>query len=102
MLVQRLTRLEAQEAFAAATPGGAMPRLPRRFDDTALSANGPAMRALEAFVLASQILCGSELPIAPGMMARTIAGLAAHGFSADEACAIERANALRLFPRRAA
>jgi hypothetical protein len=36
---------------------------------------------------------------APGMMAQTVAGLAAFGFASDELAAIERGNALRLFPR---
>lgn len=101
-LAHRLTRLEAQEEFAAVTPGGAMQWLQRQYYDTALSANEPALRALEAFVPASQILYGSDLPFAPGMMARTIAGIAAHGFGADDARAIERGNALGLFPRLAA
>lgn len=100
-LAHRLTRLEAQEEFADKTPGGAMQWLQRQYYDTALSANEPALRALEAFVPASQILYGSDLPFAPGMMGRTIAGLAEHGFAAGAAHAVERGNALQLFPRLA-
>jgi hypothetical protein len=33
------------------------------------------------------------------MMAQTVTGLAAFGFEPDELHAIERGNALRLFPR---
>jgi predicted TIM-barrel fold metal-dependent hydrolase len=51
-------------------------------------------------VSTDQVLFGSDYPWAPpGMMAQTIAGLAAFGFTSDELQAIERGNALRLFPR---
>jgi predicted TIM-barrel fold metal-dependent hydrolase len=51
-------------------------------------------------VSTDQVLFGSDYPWAPpGMMAQTIAGLAAFGFLPHELQAIERGNALRLFPR---
>jgi len=98
-LAHRMSRLEAQEEFAAKVGGSAMAQLTRQFYDTALSANRPALAALGEFVPASQVLYGSDFPFAPGMMKRTIDGLAEHGFGAGTLAAIERGNALRLFPR---
>ena len=95
----RMCRLEAQEEFAKLIPEGAMQALTRQFYDTALSANEPALAALEMFVPPSQILYGSDFPFAVGMMKRTIDGLAAHDFTPAARAAIERGNALALFPR---
>jgi 6-methylsalicylate decarboxylase len=51
-------------------------------------------------VSADRVLFGSDYPWAPpGMMAQTVAGLAAFGFAPEELAPIERGNALRLFPR---
>ena len=95
----RMCRLEAQEEFAKLIPEGAMQALTRQFYDTALSANEPALAALEMFVPPGQILYGSDFPFAVGMMKRTIDGLAAHDFTPPARAAIERGNALALFPR---
>ena len=101
-LATRISRLELQEDFAEKVPGGALPLLQRQFYDTALSANAPQLAALQAFVPMSQVLYGSDYPFAPGMMARTLQGLADHaGFAPGEREAIERGNALGLFPRLA-
>lgn len=101
-LATRISRLEAQEEFAAQVPGGAMALLQRQFYDTALSANPPQLAALQAFVPMSQVLFGSDLPFAPGMMGRTLQGLADHGgFTAADREAIEGGNARALFPRLA-
>ena len=97
----RMCRLEAQEEFARLIPEGAMKALTRQFYDTALSANEPALAALEKFVASTQILYGSDFPFAVGMMKKTIDGLAAHDFSAQTRAAIARGNALALFPRLA-
>lgn len=95
----RMCRLEAQEEFARLIPEGGMKALTRQYYDTALSANEPALAALEAFVPPTQILYGSDFPFAVGMMKRTIDGLAAHDFNPATRTAIERGNALSLFPR---
>ena len=100
-IAHRMCRLEAQEEFARLIPEGAMKALTRQFYDTALSGNEPALAALEKFVPQTQILYGSDFPFAVGMMKKTIDGLAEHEFSADARAAIERANALTLFPRLA-
>lgn len=98
-LATRISRLELQEEFADKVPGGALKLLQRQYYDTALSANAPALAALEQFVPASQILYGSDFPFAPGMMGRTIQGLAEHGFAPEVLQGIERGHALALFPR---
>lgn len=94
-----MCRLEAQEEFARLLPNGAMADLTRQYYDTALSANEPALAALEKFVPPTQILYGSDFPFAVGMMKKTIDGLAAHAFTPEARMAIERGNALALFPR---
>ncbi|MGE4340828.1 MAG: amidohydrolase family protein [Pigmentiphaga sp.] len=98
-LAHRLRRLENQEEFLDRVPGGAMPWLQRQFYDTALSANPPALAALQAFVPSSQILYGSDFPFAVGMMPKTIAGLDAHPMPPPDRQAIAHENALSLFPR---
>jgi len=98
-LATRISRLEIQEDFADKVPGGALNLLQRQYYDTALSANRPALAALEQFVPASQVLYGSDFPFAPGMMGRTIHGLAEYGFTPEVLRGIERGNARRLFPR---
>jgi predicted TIM-barrel fold metal-dependent hydrolase len=100
-IAHRMCRLEAQEEFARLVPEGAMKALTRQFYDTALSANEPALAALEAFVPHTQILYGSDYPFAVGMMQKTLEGLAAHDFSPTARRAIDRGNAERLFPRLA-
>lgn len=98
-ICHRMCRLEAQEEFGRLIPEGAMKALTRQFYDIALSANEPALAALEKFVPHTQILYGSDLPFAVGMMKKTIDGLAAHDFTPAARAAIERGNALTLFPR---
>lgn len=95
----RMCRLEAQEEFAKLIPEGAMKALTRQYYDTALSANEPALAALEKFVPPTQILYGSDFPFAVGMMKKTIDGLAAHDFTPEARTALERGNAQALFPR---
>ncbi len=97
----RMCRLEAQEEFAKLIPEGAMRALTRQFYDTALSANEPALAALEKFVPQTQILYGSDFPFAVGMMKKTIDGLAAHDFTPEARKAVEHGNALAMFPRLA-
>jgi predicted TIM-barrel fold metal-dependent hydrolase len=97
-LAHRMARLEVQEDFRPHVPHGAMHELTRQYYDTALAANRPALAALMEFVPASQVLYGSDAPFAPGMMAKTVAGLSAYGFAPSDLHSIERANALALLP----
>ncbi len=69
--------------------------------DTALSASPYAMRSLQELVDISHILFGSDYPFAPGFLtSATISGLNEYkGFDQKNLKAINRENALKLFPR---
>ena len=85
--------------IAQANPGGVLEQMKRLYYDIATSANPPAMAALRSLVPLSQILFGSDNPFVP--LAATATTMDAFGFTAEEARAINRDNALRLFPRLA-
>jgi predicted TIM-barrel fold metal-dependent hydrolase len=76
-------------------------QLRRLYYDTALSANGTVLSALQRLAPASQILLGSDYPFAQETGVRyTVSGLAAYaGFSEQDRHAIEGSNARALFPR---
>lgn len=77
--------------------------LARHYYDTALSANRYAFAALRAMIPVERILFGSDFPYGPpDQIASTIAGLAAIDLATPERAAIDRRNALDLFPRIAA
>ena len=82
-------------------PEGAITYLQRLYYDTALSAAHFALRSLQEPVDSSHILFGSDHPFAPEILtAETIRGIDNYdGFDAHARMAIERENALRLFPR---
>lgn len=85
-------------------PRGGIHYLSRLYYDTALSANPHALRSLQELVGAERILFGSDFPFAPEpITAATVEGVLTYGgFDASARDAVERANALRLFPRLAA
>jgi len=101
LLAGRIARLaRITEAVNPRLPNGAMHELQRLHYDVAQQASPEGLAPLMTLVSADQVLFGSDYPWAPpGMMAQTVAGLAAFGFRPDELQAIERGNALRLFPR---
>ena len=101
LLAGRISRLaRITESVNPRLPNGAMHELKRLYYDVAQQASPEGLAPLMTLVSADQVLFGSDYPWAPpGMMAQTIAGLAAFGFEPDELQAIERGNALRLFPR---
>ncbi|MFX5370411.1 amidohydrolase family protein, partial [Acinetobacter baumannii] len=72
--------------------------------DTALSPSPYAMAALKELVGPSRILFGSDFPFAPepvtGLQTQQFAALTC--FDAAQKAAIQRGNALSLFPRLAA
>jgi predicted TIM-barrel fold metal-dependent hydrolase len=74
------------------------------FYDTALASSPFAMKALRQFAPASQIVFGTDYPMAPDAVIDTaladFEGEIAN--DPDDAFAIQRGNALRLFPRFAA
>lgn len=87
--------------LADAVPKGPMHYLKRLCFDTALSASPQAFSALTQLVPPSQILFGSDYPMAPeAIAAATVSGVAdCPVLAADAVEAIERGSALRLFPR---
>jgi predicted TIM-barrel fold metal-dependent hydrolase len=69
--------------------------------DIALSANGHALSSLQQLVPPSQILWGSDYPMAPEWITRsTVHGITTYtGFSEQDRQKIASDNALKLFPR---
>jgi predicted TIM-barrel fold metal-dependent hydrolase len=79
-------------------PKGPQYELERQYYDVAsIGLNPPAMAALRKLMPTSQLLFGSDEPFLSS--AQTGGSLQKLGFSADELQAIQRNNALRLFPR---
>ncbi len=90
-----------QPGLGEKAPKGAIAYLQQLYYDTALSAVPYALRSLQELIDSSHILFGSDWPFAPEPITdATVKGLNAYdGFSAQDRAAIERGNALRLFPR---
>lgn len=96
-LIERFTRLAMRKEHRVTLPGGVLPEL-RRFDyELAQAAHPYAVSSLRRLVSISQILFGTDYPY------RTtrdiVKGLGTCGFSERELRAINRGNALKLFPR---
>ena len=72
--------------------------------DTAMSANRHALSSLLELVGTDHVLFGSDYPFMPEeVIERSISNLVERaGFDAAERAAIDRENALKLFPRLAA
>jgi predicted TIM-barrel fold metal-dependent hydrolase len=77
-------------------PNGLMHELRKFYYDTAQGNHEGALLALLKLVPPSQVLYGTDFPFRDG--AEVIGGLTKHGFSASDLMAIDRGNALRLFP----
>jgi 6-methylsalicylate decarboxylase len=79
-------------------------QLQRLFYDTTLSANDTVLDCLAGLVPSTQLLLGTDYPMAQEIgVTSTLAGLARHrGFHDDDRRAIAADNARRLFPRLAA
>ncbi|HLI11164.1 MAG TPA: amidohydrolase family protein [Alphaproteobacteria bacterium] len=102
-LAQRIARLGAKPEYKKSVPDGVIAELRRLYYDTALSANPFAFRALLELVPPAKVLFGSDYPFAPETtMTATVKGLAELGLDDHDLRAIERENALKLFPRFAA
>jgi predicted TIM-barrel fold metal-dependent hydrolase len=91
-------------ALRARVPQGALTYLRRLYYDTAISTSPVTLAGLKAFVPASQIVYGSDFPHVQGAVQdRFTAGLDTSAlFDDGEREAINRENALQLFPRFAA
>lgn len=99
-LADRLARMAMNPELAKRAPNGVLPELERLYFDVALSVNKRAFGALLNLVEPSGVLFGSDYPHAgePTMLA-AVRGLAELGLKANDLAAIQRDNALRLFPR---
>jgi predicted TIM-barrel fold metal-dependent hydrolase len=78
-------------------PHGLMHELRKFYYDTAQGNHEGALQALMALVPVSQVLYGTDFPFRDGAEENT--GLGNYRFSASDRRAIDRENALRLFPR---
>ena len=85
------------ERRAALFPQGIENEVQKLFYDIATITNAPAIAALQKLIPMTQILFGADTPF--GSLEGTVQQLNALGLSADDVRAIERDNALRLFPR---
>ena len=97
-LVSRFERhmIDGKDAKEKA-PNGPIYELRKFYYDTAQGNHEGALLALLKLVPPSQVVYGTDFPFRDG--AEVSGGLAKHGFSASERMAIDRDNALRLFPR---
>ena len=96
-IAHRIDAWSERTAHVKQQTQGVLAALRRLHYDIATSANPASLAALRAIVPLSQILFGSDNPFIT--MRVTAEGMDAAGFSDDEARAINRDNALRLFPR---
>jgi 6-methylsalicylate decarboxylase len=95
-LLGRFERL-ADERKDAYLPHGVAPEL-RKFYYEVAQANHPgALDALLRLVPISNVLFGSDYPLRP--VSEAVDGVAKYSFSSAQRRAIERENAVRLFPR---
>jgi predicted TIM-barrel fold metal-dependent hydrolase len=96
-LLSRYQREETEKDRKAVLPKGLMYELQKFYYDTAQGHHEGALKALTTIIPASQILYGTDYPFWDGR--KVSDGLARGGFSAADMMAIDRDNALRLFPR---
>ena len=97
-LLSRFERAELDDKQARQKmPNGVMHELKKFYYDTAQGNHWGALAALMKLAPVSQVLYGTDFPFRDG--AEVNGGLAAYGFSAAELQAINRDNALRLWPR---
>ena len=96
-LLSRYQREETEKDRKAVLPKGLMYELRKFYYDTAQGHHEGALKALTAIIPASQILYGTDYPFWDGR--KVSDGLAKGGFSAADMMAVDRDNALRLFPR---
>lgn len=100
MILDRLaTLVRVKPELAERAPHGALEMLKSYFFDTALVNNQPAFAAMRAALPLSQILLGSDAPYIP--LSPSVAALSHLVPEAADLRAIERNNALALFPHLA-
>jgi predicted TIM-barrel fold metal-dependent hydrolase len=97
-LAGRMTQIGVRRPqLAAKIPGGVEYELKRLYYEVANSTTRPAIAALTSVVPISRIMFGSDYPFFP--ISVTTSGLSRVGLSDADIRAIERANAMTLFPR---
>lgn len=96
VLAGRISQL-ARPADREKMPQGLEFELRRLHYDVANAANRPAFGALTQIVPVSQVMFGSDYPYVP--IGATASGLGNLGLSASDLAAIQRGNAVALFPR---
>jgi predicted TIM-barrel fold metal-dependent hydrolase len=96
-LLSRFQREAVEKDRKSVLPNGLMHELRKFYYDTAQGHHEGALKALLAIIPTSQVLYGTDYPFWDGR--RVSEDLAKAGFSAAERTAIDRGNALRLFPR---
>ena len=97
MVAGRIEFFSAWPQFKDVVPNGLLAELPRFHYDVANAANKPALSALTALVPTSQILFGSDYPLAT--IEETSGNLTQLGFGQADLLKIARENAMRLIPR---
>jgi 6-methylsalicylate decarboxylase len=96
-LLSRFEREEDALKDKSRLPNGVMHELRKFYYDTAQGNHPGALQALLAIIPPSHVVYGTDFPFRDG--AEVINGLAKHGFAAADLRAIDRDNALQLFPR---
>jgi len=89
--------VQRHQEIADRVPNGVPYELKKLYYDVANSTNPSSMAALMNLVPASQMLFGSDFPYVPAAV--TANGVDHFGFSASNLQAVNRENAMRLFPR---
>ncbi len=96
-LLSRFQREEVEKDRKAVLPHGLMHELRKFYYDTAQGHHDGALKALLAIIPPSQVLYGTDYPFWDGR--KVSDDLAKGGFSAADRMAVDRDNAMRLFPR---
>lgn len=96
-IIGRVENLGKLKQFEGKFPAGVRAELRKLYYDTASATNASAMAALMALVPRSQILFGTDYPFL--LAQEGVEGLNALHYPAKTRAAIDRGNALRLFPR---
>jgi predicted TIM-barrel fold metal-dependent hydrolase len=96
-LISRFQREEVEKDRKSVLPNGLMHELRKFYYDTAQGHHDGALKALLAIIPTSQVLYGTDYPFWDGR--KVSSDLAKGSFSPAERIAIDRNNALRLFPR---
>ena len=87
----------SKQDLKAAVPDGVPAALNRFYYDTAQAAHPYAMSSFRQIIGLSQLVFGTDFPYRTAE--ETVKGLAGCEFTADELAAIDRGNALGLFPK---